>query len=88
MTDQEMMLAKLSTLDFAIVELNLYLDTHPDDMEVVKKRNEYTQKRDELKKTYQEKFAPLTSGANQGNRWGWISDPWPWDVETKANIDT
>jgi spore coat protein JB len=82
MTEKEMMLKKLYALDFAIVELNLYLDTHPYDAEVSKKRNEYMKERDALREIYQKKYAPLTSGDNTGNRWDWISSPWPWDIET------
>ena len=39
MTDREMMLRQIATVDFAIVELNLYLDTHPSDQEVNSKLN-------------------------------------------------
>ena len=34
MDEREMLINRIAALDFAIVELNLYMDTHPNDTEV------------------------------------------------------
>ena len=34
-TSRQKLLKEISLVDFAIVELNLYLDTHPDDVDAV-----------------------------------------------------
>ncbi len=81
MTEQEMLLRKIATTDFAIVELNLYMDTHPDDKEVNMKLNDYREKSMRLREKYQEKYGPITSKSMEDNRWGWIADPWPWNNE-------
>ncbi len=79
MSEQEMMLRRISAIDFAIVELNLYMDTHPYDQEVNMKLNDYREQSNNLKSQYQEKYGPITSKFTEDNRWGWISDPWPWN---------
>lgn len=79
MNEREMMMRRIATLDFAIVELNLYMDTHPNDIEVNSKLNDYKEKSDELKREYQEKYGPITSKTIEDNRYGWIADPWPWN---------
>ena len=30
-------------------------------------------------KKFEEKYGPLSPSDENGNRWAWISDPWPWD---------
>lgn len=86
MTEQEMMLRRIASVDFAIVEFNLYMDTHPDDSEVNEKLNAYKQKSAMLKKEYEQKYVPLTSKTEEKNRWGWISDPWPWNNDEEVKI--
>ncbi len=81
-----MMLRRISTIDFAIVELNLYMDTHPDDQEVNMRLNDYREKSSELRAQYEAKYGPLTSKSMEENRWGWISDPWPWNNEEGAEM--
>lgn len=39
------MLEEIQAIDFVIVELNLYLDTHPDDTAAIKQFNEATKKK-------------------------------------------
>ena len=78
MTEREKMLRKLSAVDFSAHELHIYLDTHPDDTSAGEALNEYERQSRALRKEYESKFGPLTSGED-GNRWAWIADPWPWD---------
>ena len=75
-----MMIRQIATVDFAIVELNLYLDTHPSDQEVNSKLNDYKKQSEELRNRYQEMYGPLTSETAEDKRWGWSADPWPWNL--------
>ena len=34
---------------------------------------------------YQEKYGPISSKAMEENRFGWISDPWPWNNSDGGN---
>lgn len=80
MTEREILMKKLSSYQFAVADMRLYLDTHPGDAETIRKMNEYTEKLDSLKKTYEDKFGPLTKGTAK-NSWKWIKSPWPWESE-------
>ncbi len=81
MTERERLMRNLSAYDFALTDLHIYLDTHPDDKKAEKALREYENKSSELRSQYEEKFGPLTVRDDGGNRWSWISDPWPWDVQ-------
>ena len=48
MTDRDILMRKIATYDFAIVELNLYLDTHPKDLDAHRKLEDYESKSLEL----------------------------------------
>ena len=52
MSRREMMM-KIRELDFAIIELGLYLDTNPDDEKALCLHREYTKKVKDLKDKYQ-----------------------------------
>lgn len=81
MTERDCLMKKIATYDFAIVELHLFLDTHPNDADAARKLDEYKMKSDALRAEYEEKFGPIKSTAADANRWAWISNPWPWDNE-------
>ncbi len=83
MNERETLLRRISVLDFAIVELNLYMDTHPYDTEVNEKLNSYKCKSKALKEEFAKKFGPLSPSSKEKNQWGWISDPWPWNTDSE-----
>ena len=76
--DKETLLMKIMSLDFSINDLSLYLDTHPNDDNVVQKHSEFVKMYDEYVKLYESKFGPLTIYTG-GNEWDWIETPWPWE---------
>lgn len=78
MTEREKMLRRLSSVEFAAHELHIYLDTHPNDKVAGKALNKYNKQSAELRAKFEEQFGPLTAG-DDGNRWAWIADPWPWN---------
>ena len=81
MNEKRQMLRRIYSYDFTILELGLYLDTHPDDMRALKTRQQVQEKRAQLVQEYEAKFGPyvLTSDDVKGNRWSWVDNPWPWD---------
>lgn len=81
MTERERLLRKISAVDFAIVELGIFLDTHPNDTYAIQKMDEYRKKSNNLIKNYEENFGQLISNPNTPpkNRWSWIANPWPWE---------
>ena len=79
MSERERLMRRIAAIDFAIVELHLFLDSHPNNQEIADKLEQYRMESDALRAEYEEKFGPLSPAANNGNRWAWISNPWPWD---------
>lgn len=76
------LLEEIQAIDFVIVELNLYLDTHPQDLEAIKQFNEMTLKSMELKQHFEQQFGPLMNFGRSfsGYPWSWNETPWPWQV--------
>lgn len=81
MNEREILLKKIGTYQFAILDLNIFLNTHPGDGETLMKVREYRKLLTPLIAEYESKFGPLTKRANTGNTWKWVKDPWPWDME-------
>ena len=74
---REEMLKKIKCLQFAIIELALYLDTHPDDEKALCLHNRYSKEFKEVKDKYQKVYGPLTINY-PCNKWRWLEEPWPW----------
>lgn len=72
------MIDQIKSLDFAIIELGLYLDTHPDDQKAICMHREYTKQAKDLKDKYQKMYGPLTI-FYPCNKWRWLEQPWPWE---------
>ncbi|MBS4199530.1 spore coat protein CotJB [Bacillus sp. FJAT-49732] len=76
------LLEELQAVDFVILELALYLDTHPNDHDAIQQYNAYVQMRKTLKKQFEQEFGSLTSFGSSYSKypWDWEEAPWPWQV--------
>lgn len=74
------MLHKIMETEFYVVELALYLDTHPKDENAIKVFNEAVCRLDELKEAYREKYGPLTHYEKTGCPYQYVQGPWPWEL--------
>ncbi|MNJ60702.1 CotJB protein [compost metagenome] len=76
------MLEKLQALDFVLVELNLFLDTHPDDLASIQQYNQLVQERTQLANHFQHLYGPLMNFGHSYSKfpWEWSKVPWPWQV--------
>ena len=81
MTAREALLKKISTYQFAALDLQLYLDTHPGDEDTIEKMNRFKAQARPLIAEYEEKYGPLSKRGDTGNTWSWIKAPWPWESE-------
>lgn len=80
--EQEKLLHDISILDFIVVELAEYLDTHPTDRNAIEYFNHYNRLNNQVKREYSTRFTPLTlSGADTSNcnDWKWALTPMPWE---------
>lgn len=74
-------LRKLTALDFYLIDLNLYLNTHPGDREALMKYNEVIKEAGQLRDEYQRQFGMLSPAAESKYPWQWIDNPWPWQKQ-------
>lgn len=76
------LLEELQATDFVLLELTLYLDTHPNDIDAIKQFNEFAKLRKQLRKRYEKEYGPLLQyGLSYSSYpWNWNDTPWPWQV--------
>ena len=78
--NQAQLLHWINMVSFAVVDITLYLDTHPKDEEALKYFNHYIDLRRCAMRAYAEKYGPLTiDSANPGDFWPWSAQPLPWE---------
>lgn len=80
--NKESLRKRIYELDFAIHELNLYLDTHPTCKKGLALLCEYRKKRKELIALYEERFGDYIVTVDDvpaNGCWAWLNSPWPWE---------
>lgn len=79
---QVAMLKEMMKYNFAAVELNLYLDTHPADQKALADYNYFVQKYNTLKAHYEACYGPLLNLGHSCSQypWRWVDEPWPWEI--------
>lgn len=77
--EKEEMLFNIDEYSFMAHELNLYLDTNPNDRDALDKFLEYRNKANELINMYERKYGPININGNINNQvpFEWLKD-WPW----------
>ena len=71
---------ELMALDFAIRELNLYLDTHADDTEAFEMLQGLLRLRKKGREEYVHRFGPISvADLEDSAEYSWLRGPWPWE---------
>ena len=71
---------ELQVMAFAIQELALYLDTHPQDCEALELYRTYQTLYHKAMMLYGEKAGPMTHMQPVDDKsYTWMDDPWPWE---------
>lgn len=72
--------SEMQVLGFAVQELALYLDTHPEDKEALELYRTYQQMYHKLVTEYTQKCGPMSHGMPVDHKtYTWMDDPWPWE---------
>ncbi|SDI49859.1 spore coat protein CotJB [Alteribacillus bidgolensis] len=76
------LMEELQAVDFVLVELTLYLDTHPNDTAAIQQFNEMAYYRHQLVPQIEQYYGPLQQFGNSysGYPWNWNQSPWPWQL--------
>lgn len=76
---REQLLQKITALDFYIIDIHLYLNTHPDDSEALMLYNECVTQVKQLREEYSHSYGMLLANNSTSKQpWQWIDNPWPW----------
>lgn len=76
------MVQKLGSVQFAMWELHLYLDTHPMDSAAQMRLCGYQKTYAALRAEFEAAYGPLSPAAGSGT--AWLADPWPWEKQEEC----
>lgn len=80
MNAEQQMLREISIVSFVLVDLMLYLDTHPHDRNAMEHFNHYNRIKNRMTREFSARFYPLTRDmAESTNEWRWSLAPMPWE---------
>lgn len=75
-------LTDLQALDFVILELGTYLDTHPEDEEAFGLFKQYVETAKTMRDAFERANGPLKrKSAARNDSYTWLQDPWPWNFD-------
>lgn len=75
------LLEHINAVSFAVDDIKLFLDTHPENQEALSSFYKYSEMRNVALKEYASYYTPLTIDTavdSCTDRWNWIHEPWPW----------
>lgn len=81
MVTKEELLNDIMMLDFAVADITLFLDTHPEDKEAYEYYKEACTRLKTATEMYTEKFGALNNRTLSGDNYNYIYGPWPWEVK-------
>lgn len=79
--EKDALLQQWQQYNFALVDLNLYLDVNPNDSNALRLYNEYLKVKKQLEEKFEASYGPIDVCSNNvGNgSWNWDNGPWPWE---------
>lgn len=84
---REQLLNHIHQVSFAVNELTLFLDSHPDNEEARAYFEEKSAIRREALEEYARLYGPLTidtANDSSSRSWEWVNQPWPWEPVRKG----
>ena len=73
-------LQQINEVSFAVNDMLLYLDTHPEDQKALRYFSDISDRRNQLMAEYAKKYGPLTHDSiGTAGQYEWLNDPWPWE---------
>jgi len=85
---RDALLKRLSILDFIAVDLQLFLDTNPDNTEAIEKYNSIINEAEAVRYEFEEMYGPLCSFRSMSPEcyFKWIDCPWPWQCDFNFDV--
>lgn len=77
-----LLLQRIYEASFAMDDVVLYLDTHPEDQDALNFYQYVVGLRKEAMDAYESQFGPLMPDAvTDSTKWTWLTERWPWEGE-------
>ena len=77
-------LQRLRELEFALLETNLYLDTHPNSRKALDYYKMVKAARDIMYEDYVKNNGPMFAADVRQDNWSWVDMPWPWQNDMEG----
>lgn len=83
MSQRAQALLEVQIYSFVAHEINLYLDTHPDNKRMIELYQKYAAKAKEATQAFEKQYGVLTV-QNSTNEipFEWVQGPWPWEYQS------
>ncbi|MCL2522833.1 MAG: spore coat protein CotJB [Erysipelotrichales bacterium] len=79
LSKKERILEIIRQYEFRLLDLNLYLDTHPDSTECFKMINQTKEELQKVRNFYETNLGLISNNSINEHINSWISGPWPWE---------
>ncbi|MDR0963999.1 MAG: spore coat protein CotJB [Clostridium sp.] len=80
MNARDQLYREIGIVDFVLVELCEFLDTHPTDVQALDYYSHYVKIKNQMMKEFSQKYYPLSKDYQEGNgEWKWGAAPLPWE---------
>ncbi len=86
LSDREKLLMTVQAYEFALVEVGLFLNTHPTDRTALAYFKQYRELKHKAVSEYTRMYGPITMDhmENDLSTWKWIENPWPWEIGSEG----
>lgn len=80
MNQKEELYLDIGIVSFTLLELAMFLDTHPNDRTAMEYFNHYVRIKNQLEREFSMKYYPLNLSMAESNKeWRWGMSPLPWE---------
>lgn len=74
------MIVEIMKYQFAVYDIALYLDTHPNDMRAKMVHKEYAKILHDMIIEFEEVHGPISLLSHHGDYSKYVNEPWPWEI--------
>lgn len=76
--DKELLMRQIMEAGFAMDDVALFLDTHPENQDALRYYKAVRDMRDQSMAAYERRFGPLRYTDVTSMSWNWVTEKWPW----------
>ena len=77
--DKELLMRQSMEAGFAMDDVVLFLDTHPENQDALRYYKPVRDMRDQSMAAYERRFGPLRYTDVTSMSWNWVTEKWPWE---------